>query len=365
MSNKKEYRDTIAFHPGYYVADIIDDMGISQAEFASRMGTNTKTLSNLVNGKANITNDLAKKLSVMMGTSSELWLNLQKAYDEKLIDIQKQQDFDEQKSIVKQIDYQYFVKNADLPATRKIEEKIANLCEFFKIYDLRVLLKPDFYVNYRTGVSQVDEKNTINSNAWIQTALSIAMKNQTNEFNAAILKSHINELRSMTVQKPAVFLPRMREIFEKSGVSFVLLPHLRNSGINGAVKWINDKRVVLAINDRRQYADTFWFSLFHEIKHVLQQKITATFISGNINDLVEYNDALEEDADKYAADILIPQAKLDAFNASEYTTDQEIIDFAKSIGIHPGIVAGRLQHEKIIPQNRCTTLKEKYIIISN
>ena len=361
MNNKKEYRDTIAFHPGYYVADIIDDMGISQAEFAFRMGTNTKTLSNLVNGKANITNDLAKKLSVMMGTSSELWLNLQKAYDEKLIDIQKQQDFDEQKSIAKQIDYQFFVKNIDLPATRKIEEKIANLCEFFKISDLRFLSQPDFLVQYRTGVSHVDEKNAINSKAWIQTALSIAMKNEINEFNADILKSYINELRSMTVQKPREFLPRMREIFEESGVSFVLLPHLRNSGINGAVKWINDKRVVLAINDRRQYADTFWFSLFHEIRHVMQQKITSTFISGSINDFIEYNDVLEKDADKYAANILIPQAQLNAFNASKYTTDQEIIDFAKTIGIHPGIVAGRLQHEKIIPPNRCSELKEKYI----
>lgn len=73
MSNVKEYKDIVAFHPGYYIADIIDDMEISQNEFAARMGTTAKTLSKLINGQANISNDLATKLSVMLGTSVEVW----------------------------------------------------------------------------------------------------------------------------------------------------------------------------------------------------------------------------------------------------------------------------------------------------
>ena len=94
MSNIMEYKDIVAFHPGYYIADIIEDMGISQVEFATRMGTTTKTLSYLLNGQANISNDLAKKLSVMMGTGVDVWLNLQNTYDQKLIEIQKAKEFD-------------------------------------------------------------------------------------------------------------------------------------------------------------------------------------------------------------------------------------------------------------------------------
>ena len=89
MSNVKEYKDIVAFHPGYYIADIIDDMEISQNEFATRMGTTVETLSKLINGQANISNDLAKKLSVMLGTSVEVWLNLQNTYDQKLLEIQQ------------------------------------------------------------------------------------------------------------------------------------------------------------------------------------------------------------------------------------------------------------------------------------
>ena len=89
MSNVKEYKDIVVFHPGYYIADIIDDMEISQNEFATRMGTTVETLSKLINGQANISNDLAKKLSVMLGTSVEVWQNLQNTYDQKLLEIQQ------------------------------------------------------------------------------------------------------------------------------------------------------------------------------------------------------------------------------------------------------------------------------------
>jgi addiction module HigA family antidote len=365
MSNTSEYKDIMAFHPGYYIADIIEDMGVSQAEFATRLGTNTKTLSNLLNGQANITNDLAKKLSVMMGTSPDVWLNLQDTYDQKLIEIQQAKDFDEQAEIVKLIDYKFFVDVVGLPITKIMKEKISYLCSWLKVADLRIMLKPDFLVNYRTGVSDVNEKNIINSRAWIQTAINFSNKIETKPYNAEKLKSYLPEIRSMTVQSPEVFLPRMREIFAECGVAFVLLPNLKNSGVNGAVKWINDERVVLAMNNRRLDADIFWFSLFHEIKHVLQRKIKTTFVSYGEKEMIEVNKQLEEDADNFATNYLIPISALRRFAPSKYTTDAEIIAFAKAIGIHPGIVAGRLQHEGILMPNRCSKFKEKYDIKIN
>ncbi|MBR3311738.1 MAG: HigA family addiction module antidote protein [Solobacterium sp.] len=362
MSNITEYKDIVAFHPGYYIADIIEDMEMSQAEFAARMGTTAKTLSQLVNGRANITNDLAKKLSVMLGTSAEVWQRLQNTYDQKLIEIQQAKDFDEQKEIVKEIDYKYFVDVAGLPETRIAEEKIAFLCAFFKISDLRIMLKQDFLVNFRSATSDKSEKRIINSRAWVQTAMNMAKTLETKPYNAQKLKSYLPELRDMTVQSPEMFLPRMRGIFAECGVVFVLLPHLRNSGVNGAVKWVNSDRVVLAMNNRGLDADKFWFSLFHEIKHVLQQKIKTVFISGSEEELIDYNNFFEAEADEFASNYLIPPDDFKRFAPTQYTSDKEIIEFAKSIGIHPGIVAGRLQHEEIIPQSRCSKLKEKYII---
>jgi len=362
MSNIIEYKEIVAIHPGSYIADIIEDMEISQAEFAARMGTTTKTLSCLLNGQANISNDLAKKLSVMLGTSIDIWLNLQSTYDKKLIEIQQVKDFEEQEEVAKAIDYKYFVELAGLPSAKSMRERVANLCKYFKISDLRIMLEPDFLVNYRTGISNISEKNIINSKAWIQTAINVSQSIETESYNPEKLKSYLPEIRSMTIQKPEVFLPRMREIFAQCGVAFVLLPHLKNSGVNGAVKWMNDERVVLAINNRGLDADKFWFSLFHEIRHVLQRKIKTVFVSYNEKEMMDANDKLEADANNFASNYLISVAALRRFAPSKYTSDNEIVAFANSIGIHPGIVAGRLQHEKIIPQNRCSKLKEKYVI---
>lgn len=157
----------------------------------------------------------------------------------------------------------------------------------------------------------------------------------------------------------------MREIFAECGVAFVLLPNLKNSDVNGTVKWINDERVVMAMNNRRLDADIFWFSPFHEIKHVLQRKIKTTFVSYGEKDMVEVNKQLEEDADNFATNYLIPTSELRRFTPSKYTTDAEIIAFANSIGIHPGIVAGRLQHEGILLPNRSSKFKAKYEIKAN
>lgn len=363
MSNIMNYRDIMAFHPGYYVAEIIEDMGVTQAEFAVRMGTTSKTLSQLVNGQANISNDLAQKLSTMLGTSIEFWLNLQTAFDEKVIEINKAKATDEQAEIVAVIDYSYFVKLVNLPVARTVREKIDNLCSFFRIADLRILRQNDFLVNFRTGIATVEDKNVINSRAWLQTALNVAARIETAPFNADKLKAYIPEIRTMTLQDPDVFLPRLREIFSECGVAFVLLPYLKNSGINGAVKWINQDRVVLAMNDRRLNADTFWFSLFHEIKHVLQQKTKTVFVSSSKQEMKAMDEKLEEEADIFAQNTLIPIRDYRQFAPSKYTSDAEIIAFAKKIGIHPGVVAGRLQHDHIIAPNRCSALKQQYKIV--
>ena len=365
MSNFEEYKELMAFHPGYYVAEIIEDMGISQKEFALRLGTTPKTISTLVNGQISLSNVLAKKLSVMLGTSVDVWLNIQKEYDEKIICIKKEKDFDTQKKIASGIDYKYFEEVAGLVHTNNINDKIKNLCKYFVISDLNVLLEPDFLINYRVGIPNIEKKNIINSRAWIQTAINLSKKIKVNSFNAEKLKSYLPELRSMTTKDPKIFLPRMENIFAECGVAFIILPYLKNSGINGAVKWINSNQVVLAMNNRGLTADKFWFSLFHEIKHVLQQKLKITFISYDRSYITELDSKLEEEADLFARNYLIPPNEYKKLKKSMYISDDEISEFAKLIGIHPGIVVGRLQHDKIISHNRGTKLKTNYYIDNN
>ena len=69
MSNYIEYDDRIAFHPGYYIKEIIDESGLTQRDFAYRLDTTPKNLSLLIRGEQSLSIDIAMKLSRMMGTS--------------------------------------------------------------------------------------------------------------------------------------------------------------------------------------------------------------------------------------------------------------------------------------------------------
>ena len=107
--NKTEYRDLIAFHPGYYIKDIIEDMEITQDDFAKRLGVSGKTISRLVNGRIPLSNELALGLSLMFGTSVDLWKNMQETYELKCIEINKKKQMDEEIELVKLIDYKFFI----------------------------------------------------------------------------------------------------------------------------------------------------------------------------------------------------------------------------------------------------------------
>ena len=303
------------------------------------------------------------KISAMLGISVETLLNLQKAYDQKKIEIDQTKAMDEQIEVVDVIDYSYFVKNNLLPDVKNKLEKIKELCSFFKVSDLRILQRRDFLVSFRTTVSSVTDKNIINANVWLQTAINKGLSIDVSPFDEKKLKSYIKEIRSMTLQEPNEFYPRLCEIFNECGVAFVLLPALKNCGVNGVVKWYDDK-VILALNDRFKYADTFWFSLFHEIKHVFQKKKTKVIINCD-DDISDIDDEFEAEADQFATETLIPGDQYHSYfdDKGRYISRSDVQRFAKCMGVHPGIVVGRLQHDKKIAHSSMTDMRQQYTIV--
>ena len=85
MSNKiVEYKDLIAFHPGQYVEELIEEYNVTQKEFAEHLGISEMKLGKLVNGEESISNDIARKLAKVTNISMITWFNLQNAYDVKV-----------------------------------------------------------------------------------------------------------------------------------------------------------------------------------------------------------------------------------------------------------------------------------------
>lgn len=366
--NKLEYQELIAFHPGYYVKDYIDEQGITQEELSKRLQTTPKYISDLVNGRINLTDEMVLKLSIVFGTSTKLWLNLNQKFIEKKLEIEKRIRIDQECELAKKLDYKFWVELGLVKATRITAEKVQELQRYFKVSSLSVLSQRDFLVQYRTSVSEVTDVNVINANAWVQTAINLGTQIEAGPFDKKKLLEAIPEIRSMIVQNPKDFYPRLRELFASCGVALVLLPNLKNCGVNGAVKWLGKDKVVLALNDRRKYADTFWFALFHELGHVLQQRIKVLLVSEIKKAGLETDDLiqrLEAEADAFSQNTLIPKAEYDEFvmMCSSGFTAETIRSFAARINVLPGIVVGRLQHDGYLTnQTALNSLKIKYVI---
>lgn len=82
MSNIKFVGNKIAFHPGYYIKELIDSLNTTTAGFALLVGLPKETVEALVDGKMPMTKRIARKLYCRLGVSEEFWMNLQQKYDE-------------------------------------------------------------------------------------------------------------------------------------------------------------------------------------------------------------------------------------------------------------------------------------------
>lgn len=71
-------------HPGEYIREALDDLGITQAALAKSLGVSAMRISHLVRAERPVTAELALRLGRAFGQSPQYWLNLQAAYDLKM-----------------------------------------------------------------------------------------------------------------------------------------------------------------------------------------------------------------------------------------------------------------------------------------
>lgn len=68
-------------HPGEHLAEILEELGISQYRLAKTIGTPARRINEIVHGRRSITADTALRIGQALGMTPEFWLNLQKMYD--------------------------------------------------------------------------------------------------------------------------------------------------------------------------------------------------------------------------------------------------------------------------------------------
>ncbi|MDY0169094.1 MAG: ImmA/IrrE family metallo-endopeptidase [Thermoguttaceae bacterium] len=145
----------------------------------------------------------------------------------------------------------------------------------------------------------------------------------------------------------------MVEHCRTAGVALVLVPEIKGAPVSGAAKWLTPEKAMIGLNLRGRRDDRFWFTFFHEAGHILNDSKKETFIDVDYDD-----DPREQNANRFAADLLIPPDN--ARHLRELKSHMDVVRFAKSLGIAPGIVVGRLQREGIIPYSHLNCLKATF-----
>lgn len=339
MSSYIEYKDKVAFHPGYYIKEMVEESGLTQEDFAKRLDTTPKNLSLLVRGEQNLSVDIAMKLSRLSGTSIGYWLNLQKGYDELKAEFASDKELEEERKVFDYLDYRYFRDNYGLKNYPKNKEKqIIEIRKFLEVSTIRVLPKKDMAANFRSKFSDMSESNIAKANAMVQIATNYALKIEAPKYDKKRFERAIEFALTQTANHKD-FYDVIRNEFMKAGVIFIILPNMPGSNTSGATKKIGNN-IMLMVNDRRGYADTIWFTMFHEIGHIINSDFGISFD--------EEEGELEEKADLYARDMLIPPQAYCEFISKRNFDIEAIKEFAKEIDRDPGIVLGRLQNDKMV-----------------
>lgn len=342
-------RKTIAIAPGATVKEQLDDLGMTQKEFAVRMDMSEKHISKLINGEVRLTPDVALRLEYVLGLPAQFWTNLEAIYQEKCARVQAENEMDMDIELARKFPYGEMARFGWVSATRVATEKVANLRGYFQVAKLGALEKLTIPgIAYRRA--DINGKSDYALAAWAQQARIEARQMDVSSINLSRLQELLPVIRAMTLKSPEEFCPKLIETLAQCGIALVFLPHIKGSFLHGA-SFYDGKRIVLGLTVRGRDADQFWFSLFHELAHI---------VKGHIGKPDGTTDNDEKEADAYAAEVLIPCRLLEPFIQQNIFTEESIRRFADQAAIEPGIVVGRLQNRGIIEFNQFNGLKKQY-----
>lgn len=341
----------IATPPGATIKEQLIDRGLSQKEFALRMGMSEKHISKLINGDVQLTPEVAVRLEMVLGVPAKFWNKLEATYREKLIKANAENEMDSDKELVKKLPYREMSKNGWVPETREATEKVIYLRKYFEVVNLEIIKDMKLSKIACRRLAET-EKGNLALLAWAQKAKLEARAIETSLIDLKTLKEKLPEIRSMTAMNPADFCPKLIEMLSGCGIALVFLPHIGGSFLHGAT-FRDGNKIVVGLTVRGKDADKFWFSLFHELGHILL---------GHINQSDGTTDEDEEAADNFAKETLIPTVEFNAFTSLNDFSKTSICSFAQKQNILCGIVVGRLQKEGFINYNRCNDLKTKYVL---
>lgn len=335
--------------PGQLIKDLIDSRGWTQRLVAIILGADETGINHIVAGKRPVTAEMALLLSEIFNVPAEDFLKLQKEYDLAKARIVARPDpgRSTRAHLFGGLPVAEMIKRGWLDAEdiRDVPKVEASLVHFFGVKSVEEIeILPHAAKKTETFLPATPAQL-----AWLYRVKEIAKEMIVARYSPTAVRNSITLLTNLlSAPEEARKVPR---ILAECGIRYVIVENLSSAKIDGVCYWLNDMSPVIGMSLRFDRIDNFWFVLRHELEHVLQLHGKKTImldaeLEGDRAGTGEILALEERIANEAALEFCIPKNKLDSFIArkSPFFHERDIIGLANVLHVHPGLIAGQLQH---------------------
>ncbi|MDJ1371674.1 ImmA/IrrE family metallo-endopeptidase [Gulosibacter molinativorax] len=324
-----------AVAPGEHIAEWLDDQGINAAELARRLGVTPKHVSELLAGKAPLSATVALGLERVTGIPARIWNRFEATFREDLARLAEDDKLKAQYDQAKQFPLSYLRRWGFIEASA--HDKAGNVRGLLSILRIGHL---DAFDNTWVHSKVAYRKATLKNDKSHEQAIWLALGelqaglDDLPDYDEAALQALIPRLRTFTAEpNPVAAIADAKALLREVGVALSLIPPIPGFGVDGATRWIQG-HPVMQLSVRGKKDDQLWFTLFHELGHVLLHGHNTLFLHG-------VGDGAETEADEFAALTLVPAQYRDRLPSGRNI--DAVRELAAELGIAPSIVLGQAQ----------------------
>lgn len=354
--SKDEFNPDYAVPPGETLLETIQALGLTQRELAQRMGRPLKTVNEIIKGVTAITADTSLQLEKVTGVPASFWSSAEANYRERLARLEEKRRIEKQSAWLKRFSYKKMVEMELLSPSGNKSERIENLLRFFGVSS-----ELQWETTYAALTGSAREATGLKSDAgdlsaWLRAGELAARSIACQPHDVSQFRRALSEVRALTQHNPPDVWADVCELCAEAGVAVVLVPELPRTHVVGFTRWLTKDKALIQLSVRYKTDDVLWFTFFHEAAHILLHGKRDVFF-----EFQGTTDQKEDAANRWAANFLVPDKDWRAFVEAlpQHISACTVSDFARSQGIAPGIVVGRLQREGRLGYKFLNHLKRK------
>ena len=356
MTNSKVIYSDTPTTPGEILLNELEEIGMSQQELARRMGRPAPKINEIIKGTKRVTQDTALQLERVLGIPAHAWMNLETNRRLTEARIAERKRLEGYTPLIKQYPVLEMEKRGWVERHTDPVDRVRELLTFFGVTSPDDIKPFTFEGAFRiTGNRQVSEEALA---VWLRQGWIKGQNIETAAFDAARFEQVLRKIRNDHARKPVpTVLSSMVDLCAAAGVALVVVKELSKIGANGVTRWLSPRKAMIQMSIRWRWEDIFWFTFFHEASHVLDRKKREGVYIEWSKDRSQDDD--ERKADQFAGDFLLPPQAYAKFKNSNGQTAHAVSQFAHAMCVSPGIVVGRLQHDKVIGHQDLNNLRSR------